>query len=113
MPDDNPEDPKEFPVTVSTFVCQDHNKRNCRHKFPHVVTWESGGIRKVLIDGAVFDSFKFQCPHCGGWNYHQTNIAKVEEQNELLYQILAIHAGQRVEKPNASAIMDNESNLTG
>lgn len=101
MPEDP--DPKEFRVKVSAFVCQDHAKKRCRHVFPHITVVDADGVRKVMIDGAVFDSFKFQCPHCGGWNYHKHNDEKLEEQNVIFYKILAeLHGGSAIIKSENS-----------
>ena len=102
-------DPKEFPVTVSTFVCQSHGRKKCRHVFPHITVIDAGGVRKVMIDDALIDSMKFQCQECGGWNYHKHNEEKLEEQNEIFYKILAELHGQKVD---TGAIIKSE-NQTG
>ena len=107
MPDD-PE-PKTFPATAKPFVCQDHNKKGCKKVFNHILVVEVGGIRNVLVSGALFESFKFQCQECKGWNYHKYNEDRMEEYNEKLKIILAQLYGETLD---SSAIIKSE-NQTG
>lgn len=107
-----PEPEPKFSSTIVPFVCQDHKKKKCRHVFPHIHIVEIGGIRNILVDGAVFERFKFQCPNCSGWNYHNVNEGKLEDHNALLYQILAINSGQKVVTESESAIITTD-NSTG
>lgn len=110
MPDANP---GEFPATITPWVCQ--NKKHCRHTFPHVHVVQIKDLRKVMIDGAFIDHIKFQCPHCGGWNYHNQNEARIEEQNQMVFELLAVLHGQKVEpieNKNDGAIIATD-NSTG
>ena len=109
-------DPKtsEFPTTIMPWVCQ--NKKHCRHAFPHIHIVQIKDLRKVMIDGCFVEHIKFQCTECGAWNYHNQNEARIEEQNQMVFELLAVLHGQKVEPietENESAIITSETNLTG
>jgi len=85
----NPQPKTQFRATLRSFACQNDK---CRKTFPHITGMEIQGVRTVLVDGAVFSHFRFQCPVCGGWNYHNINEKHIEEQNRMLVELLmALH----------------------